>query len=199
MEGVREGDGLIRDGSGNLMAMVCEGERFELASMDDDDFKEVEQYLLEQRRDPLAAIKDELARVKDNPVLVDKLVDRAYRDLRKAGNVDAISHKDVADYLDTREGAIRSLWLMVRKSRPDVSLERATEMFRTISTAEAIKRRDEASRTLIARAQADAPQPPGNGAPRESRIPGGKGHAGRSPGPGAGAAPRKGSTGEGGG
>jgi hypothetical protein len=143
-------DGLERK-NGVLMAMIHKGQRYELPGTNDEDFQEIERFLLENRVNPLLAIKDELAAVRDDPRLTEMLVDRAYRDMRKAPNVDQISQSEVADYLNTRDGTVHALWLMIRRQHPEVTWEQTRTMFSEVSTAEAQKRLDDASAKTLAR------------------------------------------------
>lgn len=129
---------------GKIVGIVYRGVRYDILGMDDADFREVEQFLMTKRKNPLVAIKDELAAAKDNPALQEMLVKLAYDDMRKHKTVDLISRDEVIDYLQTREGGVRSMWLCLRKQIPDLTLEKADEIMGAVSTAEMMAARDEA-------------------------------------------------------
>jgi hypothetical protein len=144
-----DGDGLIRNDSGQIVAIRHQGTVYRLEGVQEEDFDEIELYLKQRRKSPLDAIKEELANLSDNPQLREALIDRAYRDLRKEAEVSKISMSEVRDYLDTREGAIHSIWIVLRRQKPDLTREEVTQLFRDVSTAEALKRRDEVSQELL--------------------------------------------------
>ncbi len=150
--------GFGRDGKNKLVSIVHQGTTYELVGMDDKDFLEVEAHLMKARKNPLLAIKAQLEGIKDDPALQEMLVDRAYRDLRKGDAVDVVTRKEVMEYLDTREGAAMSIWMMLRKKDAGMTLARATEIMSEVSTAEALKKRDAASKEYIEKAGLTPPR-----------------------------------------
>jgi hypothetical protein len=163
----REDDGVVWDDERRrVVALVHQGKRYPLRPLTEDDFERIEEYLQKQRKDPLSAIEDDFARAANNPRLQEMLVERAYRDLRKEKTVAKVTRQEVHDYLDTREGTIHSLWLMMKHHAPDLTLDHARVIFREASSAEGLKKlqegRDRANVELIDRTlgrQDPQPQP----------------------------------------
>jgi hypothetical protein len=132
-----------RNARGFVIGITYHGHYYPMGALTDADMKEVERYLASQRRDPLEAIRPELERAGNNARLLEMLVDRAYRDLRKPADVPG--KEEVADWLDTRSGAIYSIWLMLRREQPSITLPQVEQIFADVNTAEMLRSRDEAT------------------------------------------------------
>lgn len=145
----KEPDGVKRNAQNVILGLVYDGWFYPLDGMSDEDFKFVENHLMQERLSPGDTLKEEFAKVKDDPVLSEMLVDRAYRDMRKKKTVDKVTGDDVREFLNTREGATMSLWLMLRKHQPDLTVEDVTAIFNDCATADMHRRIDEANRDLI--------------------------------------------------
>jgi hypothetical protein len=135
--------GFVYDKGKTLVALRHKGTSYELTGVGDDEFKEVEAHLMKNRLNPIDAIKDQLEAIKGNQTLTDALLDRAYRDMRKGGKVDAVTRQDVFDFLNTREGAAMSIWMMVRKTKPDATIADAEKILAECATAEGDRKRAE--------------------------------------------------------
>ena len=69
-----------------------------------EDYVAVEEHLRKSRPNPFDAIKDELAKFKNQPEIVDKLIAQAYGDKRKSHEEHRLTREDVRAWMETWEG-----------------------------------------------------------------------------------------------
>ena len=107
-----------------------DGNRWILRALDPlHDFKEIEQhYATEIQQGPIEAIMDELEKLRAFPRLQDRLVDRAYTDLKIRPSERKPKTEDVQAWLDTKDGMFYVLWLCFRKEHPAMTLEQSKEI-----------------------------------------------------------------------
>ncbi len=85
-----------------------------------DDLREAEQYLLNRRKAPLAAIAPELAALKDLPEARDALLKIAYEDLRRPDDMKHLTPTEVAGWLRTPDGLAFSIHQVTRDLNPEL-------------------------------------------------------------------------------
>jgi hypothetical protein len=111
------------------------------------DYGAAEEYLRGKRKNPLDAIIPSLEGKPD--FVVREMLDRAYRDMRKGDEEAKLPRHEVADWLDTQEGFFWTMQRALAKDYPSVTADDVKEMFKTLSLAEALKIRDDASEHLL--------------------------------------------------
>jgi hypothetical protein len=103
------------------------------------DFGLMEQHLLAQRLNPDSALKPLLDKL--NSVQQEMLLNIAYKDLKKGYN--KVTRRELAEWVDTTDGTIFTLWLGLRKNHPEMTLEKVSELYNLmgIEEQEEVRRR----------------------------------------------------------
>ncbi len=141
-------DGRYRDGKD--IVFVVDGVRWSLPPLEDRDFDQLEAYLRQHRRPGVEAVKAAMPALADAPAeLREGLLDRLYRDIKRDAQTSDVSRVDVAEWLDTTDGAAYSLFIQLRKRYQDMTPEKAREILRKLTLVEALKLRDGASKGLV--------------------------------------------------
>ena len=103
-------DGLGR-ASGAPVVIQLGGSDYMMSALTLRDFGTIEQHLLTKRPNMLATVAEA---VKDMPPEMAKmLMDKAYDDMKKGNTIPAT---EVAEWVDTFEGMVFSVWLALKKS-----------------------------------------------------------------------------------
>jgi hypothetical protein len=151
--------------AGAPVTIEVDGETWEMGSMVLEDFGEVENELLAMRKSPLEAVREEIEKLK-NPEHQEMLLKIAYADMKKGYK--GVSPREISDYIDTPAGAAFTLWLCLKKKRPDVTREKAQEIFTALGNKalEEIKRKRDLAAGMGEQGNSTGQSPPAEAKPR---------------------------------
>lgn len=110
-------DGIARPaGSGTTIELG--GKTLILEPLTLKDYGLVENEYLKRKPNPIEVVAKAAEHLSQE--MYDRLLDRAYKDATK---VNKATPEEVADWIDSREGIIFTVWIMLRKSYPEMSME----------------------------------------------------------------------------
>jgi hypothetical protein len=165
-----EPDGVVRNKQGSILGINHEGMFYPMDGITDEDFREIEEHLLTEKYTPAETLKEEFAKLRDVPELAQMVVELAYQDMKKKKPArDRISADEVSAYLSTRDGAVHSLWLMMRKHDPSMTRQDVETIFLNCADADMHRRIAELNSDLIEKAGVpldDAPSADGTPEPQ---------------------------------
>lgn len=169
-------DGLAHAGGAGIEINRANGERHFLAPMTLAEFATVEMHLLDKRRNPIDAVLPELGKLP--PDMARYLLDRAYEDLKKDKGAVRVSRKEVAEWLDSPEGLIYTVQMLISKGNqqhglPAVTRDQVLAIIDEVGQQEMLRKRDLASGTGVVGFSPGRPdhRPGAPGGPGETAAP----------------------------
>jgi hypothetical protein len=155
-------DGIEAPEDSDQVFVWFDGQRYEISGIEPDDYPRCRDQLEKVRKEPIAAVGAELQALakRELPASVKEqvkkeLLDRAYRDLRLNEDDRKPTREEVVHWIDrTEAGAAYTFFLMLGRKQPDMTEAKAAEILKAIDLAEFRRRRDQASRRLLAAAGA---------------------------------------------
>jgi len=101
------------------------GRTYRLSPLTLADYGEIENRILAKRPDPLAVVREKFDGLTESQQQF--LLGRAYD---RAAAAQLVTAEELRQWRDTPEGICYRFWLMVRKSKPEITLEEASELLR---------------------------------------------------------------------
>ncbi len=103
------------------------------------DIEAVNRKLQSERKGPIESVLPELEKLKAFPEAQDKLMDRAYADLRKGAAERHVSNDDISAWLDTMPGILFTMGLAFRRVYPEMADDELLEVVVKVGGAETSK------------------------------------------------------------
>jgi hypothetical protein len=145
-----DGRYLMDDGQ---ILLAAGGEEYILPMLEKADLKEAEAYYRDQIQSPVQALNEFTAQLHEvSPEIRDGMMRIAFDRMQAKGKVRTVSHQQVKEWLDSRDGLGYCLYLQLRKRYKDMTVEKALDIIDSVSIAEALKARDRAASEELRRA-----------------------------------------------
>lgn len=139
------------DGSGRALGagfpIELGGTKYMLSPLTVKELGSCEQYLLSQRKTPLQIARENMAGLSDEDKEI--LLRAAIKETRSSSKIPA---EEVKRWIDTLEGSKYTIWMMIRKNHPEMTMERVSELIDKMldeygeqAIAELLAKRDQAS------------------------------------------------------
>ena len=123
-------DGMGR-AAGSPVVMKLGGKDYKMSALTLRDFGTIEQHLLRKRPNVLKVVGEA---VKDLPAEHAKLLlDKAYEDMKRGNTIPAT---EVAEWVDTFEGMVFSVWLAISKNHPELALDDVMDIMSSMTEEE---------------------------------------------------------------
>lgn len=106
------------------------------------DVNAVNEKLRREKKGPIESVLPEIEKLKGFPELQQRLLDKAYSDLRNGASQNHVSNDEMRDFLNTMPGIVYSMGLAFRRHYPDITDTQIFGIIARIGAAEAIKARN---------------------------------------------------------